>query len=57
MKEMLHVNGGCEIPVKIINIRQLQILVHSWTKFPSAWMKEIDFRTWVLFSFFSFSSA
>ena len=57
MKDMLHVNGGCEIPGKIINIRQLQILIHSCTKFPSDWMKEIDFRPWVIFSFFSFSLA
>ena len=57
MKDMLRVNGGCETPGKIINIRQLQILIHSCTKFPSAWTKEIDFRTWVLFLFFSFSSA
>ena len=56
MKDMLRVNGGCEIQGKIINIRQLQILIHSCTKFPSACMKEIDFRTWVLFSFFSFFS-
>ena len=48
MKDMLHVNGGCEILGKIINIRQLQILIHSCTKFPSAWMKEIDFRTCVM---------
>ena len=54
MKDMLHVNGGCEIPGKIINIRQLQILIHSYTKSPSAWTKEIDFRTRVLFRSFHF---
>ena len=54
MKDMLHVNGSCEILGKIINIRQLQILIHSCTKFTSAWTKEIDFRTWVLIWFFSF---
>ena len=54
MKDMLYLNGDCEILGKIINIRQLWILIHFCTKFPSAWKKEIDFRTWVLFWFFSF---
>ena len=27
MKGMLHVNGGCEIPGKVINIRRLQIQI------------------------------
>ena len=54
VKHRLYVNGGCEIRGKIINIRQLQILIHSCKKFPSAWTKEIDFKTLVLIRFFSF---
>ena len=40
--------------INCVQINCAQPVIHSCTNFYSAWTKEIDFGTWVLFWFFSF---